>query len=411
MAGPAEGFTTIVSPDPSASREGASVTGGFSLYSGYRADMESSGATPRGAIDCSDLSEVFAHEGPLLTVYLETEPVANAAQLSQQKWEALRRELEETGATTEVLDAVEGLVPDAHTRGRGLSVVVAAGGQLLHHGNHPDPPHRDLGRWAQLPSLLPVVEWRQSRPPHIIVLTDRTGADIYVFEALGGRDFQLEVEGTDDVIRKVAPGGWSQRRFQQRAEDSWETNAKVVADRLTRIAEKADARVVVAAGDVRALQLLREALPSQVDALVEQVDGSRSADGSIEAITADVTTLVATAVASDTSELIAKFREEIGQADRAANGPAAVAAALCEGRVDVLLIHEDPDDGRTAYIGPQGAHIALEAGLLKEMGVDAPLEARLPDALLRAAVGTSAKVRVVPAATVLEDGVGAILRW
>jgi peptide subunit release factor 1 (eRF1) len=373
--------------------------------------MESSGATPRGAIDCSDLSEIFGPAGPVLTVYLETEPVPNAAQLSQQKWQTLRRDLEEAGATAEALDAVESLVPDAHTRGRCLSAVVTKDGQVLHQGNHPDPPQRDLGRWDALPSLVPVVEWRQTRPPHVIVLTDRTGADIFVFEALGGRDFQIEVEGSDDVIRKVAPGGWSQRRFQQRAEDSWEANAKVVADRLVRIVEKIDARLIVAAGDVRALQLLREALPPQVDALVEEVEGSRSPDGSVDAIAADTVTLVATAVARDTSELIAKFREEVGQADRAANGPDEVVAALCEGRVDVLLIHDDPEDRRVAYVGPAGSHVALEPGPLKEMGVDAPAEARLPDALLRAAVGTSARVRVVPAASVLDNGVGAILRW
>ena len=374
--------------------------------------MESSGATPRGAIDCSDLAEIFDHAGPVLTVYLETEPVANAAQLNEQKWETLRRhELEETGATTAALDAVAPLVPDAHTRGRCLSVVVAADGTVLHHGNHPDPPRRDVGRWAELPSLVPVVEWRQSRPPHLIVLTDRTGADISVFEALGGRDFHIEVEGEDDVIRKVAPGGWSQRRFQQRAEDSWEQNAGLVADRLTRIAEKFDARLIVAAGDVRAVQLLRESLPPQVDVLVEVIDGGRSADGSVDHIAADAVTLVDTAVARDTSELIAKFREELGQADRAANGPEDVITALCEARVDVLLIHDDPDDQRTAWIGPEASHIALELGPLKEMGVDAPIEARLPDALLRAAVGTSARIRVVPAASVLKDGVGAILRW
>ena len=373
--------------------------------------MESSGATPRGAIDCSDLAEVFASRGPVLTVYLETDPVANAAQLSEQKWHAFRRDLEDAGATAEALDAVDRLLPDAHTRGRCLSAVVAADGSVLHHANHPDAPRDELARWAELPSLVGAIESRQARPPHITLLTDRTGADIFVYEALGAREFQLEVEGSDDVIRKVAPGGWSQRRFQQRAEDSWESNAKEVADRLVRIVNKVDARLIVAAGDVRALQLLREALPPQVEALVEQVDGSRSPDGSEDAIAADAETLVATAVAHDTAELIAKFKEELGQADRAANGPAEVVQALCEGRVDVLLVHEDPADERTAWIGPEGPHIALELGPLKEMGVDAPVEARLTDALVRAAVGTSAKVRVVPAASVLKDGVGAILRW
>lgn len=373
--------------------------------------MESSGATPRGALDCSDLSEILSRTGPLLTVYLDTEPVANAAQVNEQKWQGLRREAEEAGATREALDAVSPLVLDAHTKGRCLSLVIAANGEVLHHANLPDAPAREFARWADLASLVPVIESRQSRPPHVIVLTDRTGADMFVFEALGVREFQLEVEGSDDVIRKVAPGGWSQRRFQQRAEDSWEANAKVVADRLARLVDKVHARLVIAAGDVRAVQLLREALPPQVDALVEVIDGGRSADGSADAVQADAATLVATAVAHDTAELIAKFREEIGQHDRAANGPEAVIGALCAGQVDVLLIHDDPDDQRTAWVGPEGHHIALELGPLKEMGVDAPVEVRLPDALLRAALGTSARVRVVPAASVLADGVGAILRW
>lgn len=373
--------------------------------------MESSGATPRGAIDCSDLAEVLSHGGPILSAYLETEPVANAAQINEQKWQALRREAEEAGATSEALGAIDGLVEDAHTKGRGLGAIVSAAGELLNQANLQDPPRHQLARWAHLPSLIPLIEARQSRPPHVTLLTDRTGADIYVYEALGSREFQLEVEGSDDVIRKVAPGGWSQRRFQQRAEDSWESNAKIVADRLTRLVDKVGARLVVAAGDVRALQLLREALPPQVDALVEQIDGSRAEDGSEDAIAADAATLVATAVAHDTAELIAKFKEELGQSDRAANGPEEVVGALCEGRVDVLLLHEDPTDDRTAWVGPEGSHIALELGPLKEMGVDAPVEARLSDALVRAAVSTSSRVRVVPAASVLKDGVGAILRW
>ena len=373
--------------------------------------MESSGVTPRVGLDCSDLADIYTRSGPVVTVYLTTEPVAQAAEVTGKHWQTLRRDLEEAGTTTEALDVIDGLLPDAHTKGRCLSSVVSADGELLHQGHHPDPPTRDLGRWAELPSLLPVVEWRQSRPPHVVVLVDRTGADIVVFEALDGRDFRIEVEGTDDVIRKVAPGGWSQQRYQQRAEDSWETNAKVVAERLARVVEKVEARLVIAVGDVRALQLLREALPPQIEAIVEQVEGGRSADGSVDAIAADAVTLVATAVAHDTSELLAKFREELGQHDRAANGPAEVAAALCAGQVEVLLIHDDPEDQRTAWIGPDANLVSLELGPLKEMGVDAPVEARLPDAFLRAAVGTSAAVRVVPSASVLEEGVGAILRW
>ncbi|MBW3537341.1 MAG: hypothetical protein KY395_06190 [Actinobacteria bacterium] len=373
--------------------------------------MESSGVTPRVALDCSDLAEVFAHDGPVLSVYLTTEPLENAAQHTKQRWRSLRQELEATGATGEALDAVEPLLREAHTKGRCLSVFVSSSGEILHQSSHPDPPHRDVGRWAELPSLVPLIEWRQSSPPHVVVLIDRLGADLVVFEAFGVPDFQLEVEGDEDPVRKVAPGGWSQRRFQQRAENTWEANAKDVADRLARLAESVSSRVIVAAGDVRALQLMREALPHQVNDIVHEVDGSRSPDGSVDAIAKEAVKLVATAVAHDTADLIGKFREEIGQRDRAANGPSAVIDALCAGQVEALLIHDDPDDNRTAWIGPEAHYLSLEPGPLKEMGVDAPVEARLTDALTRAAVGTSARIRVVPSASVLEGAVGAILRW
>ena len=373
--------------------------------------MESSGVTPRVGLDCSDLTEVFAHEGPVLSVYLTTEPIENAAQHTKQRWRPLRQELEGTGASGAALDAVEPLLRDAHTKGRCLSVFASASGEVLLQSHHPDPPHHDVGRWSQLPSLVPLIEWRQSSPPHVVVLIDRVGADIVVFEAFGLPDFQLEVEGDDDPVRKVAPGGWSQRRFQQRAENTWEANAKDVAERVARIVESVGARIVVAAGDIRALQLMREALPHQINELVHEVEGSRAPDGSVDSIADEAVTLVATAVASDTADLIGKFREEIGQHDRAANGPSAVVDALCAGQVDVLLIHDDPDDDRQAWIGPEPHHVALEPGPLKEMGVDNPVEARLTDALTRAAVGTSARVRVIPAASVLEGSVGAILRW
>jgi hypothetical protein len=373
--------------------------------------MDSSGPTPHVGLDCSDLQGVLSSEGPFLTVYLTTEPGENAAQHTAERWKALRQEAETDGVPNEALEAVEPLLRDAHKGARCLCVVTDSTGRIRHQSQHPDPPTQDLHRWGPIPSLVPVVEWRQSSPPHVIVLIDRVGADIVAFEAFGGRDFQLAVEGEEDTVRKVAPGGWSQRRYQQRAENTWEANAKEVADKVARIVNKIGARLVVLAGDVRAVQLMRESLPSEVNALVRKVDGSRHPDGSVDAVSDAAVKLVATVVAEDTAALLAKFREEVGQHDRAANGPEEVVAALEAGQVEVLLVHDDPGDERTAWIGPEPFHIALDAKDLKAMGVDSPTEVRLVDALLRAAAGTSATVRVVPSATVLDGGAGAILRW
>src|SRR5439155_3675559 len=114
--------------------------------------------------------------------------------------------------------------------------------------------------------------------------------------------------------------GWSQRRYQQRAENSWEENARDVAASLTDLVGEIGARLVVVAGDGRAVQLLRQHLDRSVDQLVEVVDGGRSPDGSSDAIAEAATRLAASAAAADTRAVLERFREERGQHDHAADG-------------------------------------------------------------------------------------------
>jgi len=70
---------------------------------------------------------------------------------------------------------------------------------------------------------------------------------------------------------------------------------------------------------------------------------------------------------------------------------------------------EDLDDGRTAWFGPDPTQVAMTAGDVRGLGVDAPVEGRLVDVAVRAALGTGAGIRVVPVAP--DGGIGAILRW
>ena len=79
-------------------------------------------------------------------------------------------------------------------------------------------------------------------------------------------------------------------------------------------------------------------------------------------------------------------------------------------QVDVLLVHDDPDEDRQAWFGPEPIHVALTEDMVAAMGVDQPRQARLADVAVRAALGTGAGVRVVPPAGASE-GLGAILRW
>src|SRR3954453_3812899 len=214
----------------------------------------------------TQIVELARQRGPFVTVYLTTEAtIDNAQQRSTQRWKTLRADLVEQGAPVEVLATIDPLVGDAHLRGQCLAVVAAADGDpLVEH--RPDPPASDVGRWGPLPVFGPLLEWHQQSVPHVTVVIDRLGADLAVFGPLQ-RESVTHVGDSDDPISKASPGGWSQRRYQQRAENSWEENAKDVAAELTNVVEEIGARLVVVAGDVRAVQLLREHLDRSVDDL------------------------------------------------------------------------------------------------------------------------------------------------
>ncbi|HEX2038625.1 MAG TPA: Vms1/Ankzf1 family peptidyl-tRNA hydrolase [Acidimicrobiales bacterium] len=372
--------------------------------------MESAGTTPAVAVHAPDLAELAAQRGPFLTVYLATEgEVENAAQRTELRWKQVRDDLAEAGADDHLLAAVDALVPDAHHHGRCLCVVANTSGAL--HVEHNDElPKRDLGRWAPLPSLVPLLEWRQLGVPHVVVLIDRQGADLFAFRR-EGPDLRAESGGGADPLHKAEAGGWSQKRYQQRAENTWEKNADAVAADLAKLVDRINARVVAVAGDVRAVQLLREALRRDVADMLVEVEGGRAVDGSVDAVSDDVVRAVATVAARDTVALLEKFREEIGQGDRASDGVARTVEALSRAQVEVLLVADDPDDERTVWFGPEPTMLGLAADEVAGMGANPVQQGRLADVLVRAALGTGAAVRVVPGHGGPREGVGAILRW
>src|SRR4051794_15580584 len=240
--------------------------------------METSQPMPAVPAVSAGVVALTRRPGPFLTVYLTTDAeIDNAQQRSEQRWKTIRADLAQQGAPDERVAMIDPLVGDAHLHGQCLIVVIAGDG-TVHVEHQPDVPKADLGRWGPLPVLAPLLEWHQQTVPHVVALADRRGADLLVF-AHDDTVQVNEVGDSDDPITKSAPGGWSQRRFQQRAENTWEENAREVAAELTRLVDEAHARLVAVAGDVRAVQLLRDHLDHRIDELVHEIGGGRSADG------------------------------------------------------------------------------------------------------------------------------------
>jgi len=376
--------------------------------------MESAEPIPEADEPGRDLAELVQEPGEFLSVLLTTDPaVENAAQRSELRWKSLRSDLEQRGIAEEVLSVVEAFVPEAHLQGSRLEVVVSTtGARHVEHGGDPnDATEHDEGRWGRTPWLLPILSWRQATVPHVVVLIDRAGADLFAFRREGPAVHE-EVDPPGEPLTRSKPGGWSQRRYQQRAENSWEKGAGDVAKELVLLVERFEPRIIVVAGDVRAVQFLREALPKEMDELVRVTSGERpNPDGSGGIPQDEVDEFVAEVIQRDTDEVLAKFEEELGQGDLAAEGREAVIEALEKAQVEVLLIRDDAEDERTAWIGPEPMHIGMARDRLEAMGVDEPHEARLRDAAVRAALGTAARIRLLPDGRGPREGIGAILRW
>jgi hypothetical protein len=111
--------------------------------------------------------------------------------------------------------------------------------------------------------------------------------------------------------------------------------------------------------------------------------------------------LVEEAVRSDAEALRGRFMQERGRGSGglAAEGADATLAALARSQVEVLLIVDDPDDERGAWFGAAPQQVATDRAAVEAMGEFIPVQGRLPDVAVRAALGTSAAVHVVDPAS------------
>lgn len=346
------------------------------------------------------LDDLLTAEGPIASVYLRApSTTADAEHRFEIGWKNARRRLVDEQAPDAVLARLDEQVADmAHDDAPAFALF--SDGRVEHTIVEPldDTLRDDLAVVDRLPRLVPFLHAQQRSVPHVMVVTDRTGADI-IGVVDGEEESSDTVEGTDHHIHRGRFGGWSHRRIQQRAENHWEDNAREVAERVEEIARRIGARVVTVAGDVRARQFLLEHLADDVRAVTTVLEV-----GDDDAIADATVRLVADVVARDTRSVLESHADR-RSAGTAVAGPEAVFDALAAGRVELLLVVDDVDDQRRAYFSTDGSPTCATTNTSADMA-----EGRMVDVAIRSALLTDAKVRVVPA-TVLDGDIGALLRW
>ncbi|HSL59907.1 MAG TPA: Vms1/Ankzf1 family peptidyl-tRNA hydrolase [Acidimicrobiales bacterium] len=358
--------------------------------------------------DLADLADLVARRGPFTSIYVNARSDrVDAADRLRIEWGNLRREAAAHGAPDAAIATIDELAATTHHGDAAAFAVIIDGDGGAHREALIDPIDHDVVDVDTLPRLGPIIEVRQGSIPHLLVVADRVGADL-VAVAGGGETAAESVEGSEVDIHRGAPGGWSQRRFQQRAENRWEDNARGVAEEAARAARDIGARIVVVAGDERAVGFLREHLPADVAGLVVEVDGSRHDD--LDGIADDAVRLVATEVAREVVERLEAFASARGRGD-AVDGVTATLTALTERRVERLVIHDDPDDDRRAAISDDRSVVVDDPSDAADIGVDVD-DARLVDAAMAAALVTGAAITIVPSAgrNAPAEGLGASLR-
>jgi hypothetical protein len=95
------------------------------------------------------------------------------------------------------------------------------------------------------------------------VVVDRTGADITAVPGGAVHGPTTVVVGANDEAACFASDGCSQALIQHRDTDSWQHNAAAVAGATTRALAGVRSRLLLVAGDIRAVHLMLARLPER----------------------------------------------------------------------------------------------------------------------------------------------------
>lgn len=330
-----------------------------------------------------------------------------------QRWRAQADRLVDLGAPQSVLEAMEPHATAATGLGGELTrVVVASGDSVVVDVVLPGRPPRDEALFGPVPHLMPVVRALSGAMPYAVARVDRAGADIEVV-GLAGATEKAEVEGGHDLLHKVGSGGWSQRRYQARVEDSWEHNAAAVGGEVESVVRRHRPDVVLVGGDEHAVEALTRHLDGEALPAVVKVEGLSRAEGVHEDTESEaVSAALERRRAQRRAALVDEFSEEVSRQQRAVEGLGAVVSSLRRGQVERLLLNDDPTSTLELWAGEQPLQLGVSEQDSRDAGAVSPRQSRADAVIAWALVGSAAEATLLdPGEVQLTEGVAALLRW
>jgi peptide subunit release factor 1 (eRF1) len=301
------------------------------------------------------------------------------------------------------------LSDEVNRSANGLALFASSGGAEFFEAIQLDVPLDE--HWlfiGSVPHLYPLAKLIDQYPRYASVLLDTHRARIFVF-GLGSVERREQVE--TEKTRRNSMGGWSQARYQRRAENVHQHHVKDVVEALDKIVLQDKIEHIIIAGDEVVVPMLREQMPKHLDEKVVDVlslERDAAEDEIIEATLEVLRQKDAETDAERIQELIGAWQGSgLGVV-----GPAATLKALQMGQVDELVIVGVPDSLRATKLPDDSAPGRVQAETSAVSNADNQ-QLKLADELVTRAQQTGARVRFIEDTELLKEfgGVGAFLRF
>ena len=252
---------------------------------------------------------------------------------------------------------------------------------------------------GSVPHLYPLAKLIDTYPRYAAVMLDTNKARIQVLSlAAAERDEKV----VSDKTRRTSKGGWSQARYQRRADNVHVQHMKEVVDALGKIVREENINQVVVSADVVALSKFKEQLPAHLaDKIVDTVPQSDAFDA------------IRVKDAETDVEKVQELLDEWQSGGLGVVGPEATLSAFELGQVDELIITGSVNTLKPVQKLPDGATFEMQVETSDPTGRIDEARLKLSAELIKRAQQTAASIRFIEDATLLEDvgGVGALLRF
>ena len=294
------------------------------------------------------------------------------------------------------------------TAGQAVAIFASSGSELFEIIPLEAPLAEHSLFISSVPHLYPLARIAENYPRYAAVMLDTNKARIFVF----GGETEDETKIVGAKTRRTSKGGWSQARYQRRADNFHTLHIKEVVDTLDKIVREEEVEHVVVAGADVAMPILREQLPKELaDKIVEIGPHEDGESGNfVERTMAALREKDAETDVEKVQELMDAWKSGgLGVA-----GPEATLSAFQLGQVDELIITGSPDTLKSVQKLPEDAAPGdVQVITSTPVGAADEGQLKLSDELITRAQQTGARIRFIEDASLLADvgGVGALLRF